>query len=128
MGHVARPLHYPPAVYLPDPRSGRFDDSLKEYRTLYCARHQIVALRETLQEFRHSTETLSKLKSVYGAVGVPPAKVPDDWRAASRRARISVSATRSFDYAIEFGGSRLLGVPITRDGDAWKDSLYGIRI
>lgn len=82
MGHVARPLHYPPAVYLPDPRSGRFDDSLKEYRILYCARHQIVALRETLQEFRHSTETLSKLKSVYGAVGVPPAKVPDDWRAA----------------------------------------------
>jgi hypothetical protein len=86
VGHIARPVDYPPAAYLPDPRSGRFDDPLKEYRTLYCARHQSVALRESLQQFRHSTETLSKLKSVYGAVygavGVPPAKVPDDWRAA----------------------------------------------
>ena len=82
MGHVAGPLDYPPAAYLSDPRSGRFDDALKEYRTLYCARHQSVALREALQEFRHSTETLLKLKSVYGAVGVAPARVPDDWRAA----------------------------------------------
>lgn len=81
MGQVAGPLDYPPAGYLPDPRSGRFDDPLKEYRTLYCARHQSVALRESLQEFKHSTETLSKLKSVYGASGIPPAKLPDDWRA-----------------------------------------------
>ena len=82
MGQVAGPLEYAPAAYLPDPRSGRFDDPLKEYRTLYCARHQSVALRESLQEFRHSTETLSRLGSVYGALGVPPATVPDDWRAA----------------------------------------------
>ena len=46
VGHVAGPLDYPPAAYLPDPRSGRFDDPLKEYRTLYCARHQSVALLE----------------------------------------------------------------------------------
>jgi len=82
VGHVVGPLDYPPIANLPDPRSGRFDDPLKEYRTLYCARHQSVALRESLQQFRHSTETLLKLKSVYGAAGVPPAKVPDDWRAA----------------------------------------------
>ncbi len=82
VGHVAGPYDYPPATYLPDPRSGRFDDPLKEYRTLYCARHQSVALRESLQEFRHSSETLSKLKAVYGASGVPRAKVPADWRAA----------------------------------------------
>lgn len=81
MGPAAAPLDYPPAAYLPDPRSGRFDDPLKEYRTLYCARHQSVALRESLQEFRHSTETLSKLKSVYSASDMPAAKVPDDWRA-----------------------------------------------
>ena len=35
---------------------------------------------------------------------------------------------RSIDYAIEFGEARLLGVPFARDGDTWKDALYGIRI
>ena len=35
---------------------------------------------------------------------------------------------RSLDYAIEFGDARLLGVPFARDGDTWKDALYGIRI
>ena len=35
---------------------------------------------------------------------------------------------RSLDYSIEFGEARLLGVPFARDGDAWKDALYGIRI
>ena len=35
---------------------------------------------------------------------------------------------RSFDYAIEFGEARLLGVPFVRHADSWKDALYGIRI
>lgn len=35
---------------------------------------------------------------------------------------------RSLEYSIEFGGARLLGVPFARDGDSWKDALYGIRI
>lgn len=35
---------------------------------------------------------------------------------------------RSFDYSIEFGEARLLGVPFVRHGDSWKDALYGIRI
>ncbi len=80
VGYVDAPLDYPPRVHLPDPSSGRFDDPLKEYRTLYCARYQSIALRETLQQFRRSTTTLSRLKSVFGDTGLPPARVPDDWR------------------------------------------------
>ncbi len=82
MGQVAGPLEYPPVVHLPDPRTGRFDDPLQKYRTLYCARYQTIALRESLQHFRHGTDTLAKLKSVYGSAGIPQAKVPNDWRAA----------------------------------------------
>lgn len=82
MGHADGPLDYPPPAFLPDPRSGRFDDPQKEYRTLYCARHQRVALREALQQFRHSTATLSRLKSLFGDRGIRPPRVPDDWRSA----------------------------------------------
>lgn len=35
---------------------------------------------------------------------------------------------RSLDYSIRFGASRLLGVPFAREGEVWKDALYGIRI
>ncbi len=81
VGHVGGPLDYPPRVHLPDPPSGRFDDPLKEYRTLYCARFQSVALRETLHQFKHSTATISKLKPLFGSTGLPPARVPFEWRA-----------------------------------------------
>ena len=86
---------------LPEPRSGRFDDPLKEYRTLYCARHQRVALRETLQQFRHDTRTLSRLEDLFGSVDLPPAKVPADWRSmhvlAPARIRLARGATLA-DY------------------------------
>ena len=81
VGHVAGPLEYPPNIYLPDPRSGRFDDPLKEYRTLYCARYQSVALRETLQQFRRTTASLSKLKQLLAEAVLPPVGVPRGWRA-----------------------------------------------
>lgn len=35
---------------------------------------------------------------------------------------------RSLEYSIEFGKARLLGVPFAREGDGYKDALYGIRI
>lgn len=35
---------------------------------------------------------------------------------------------RSLDYSIDFGEARLLGVPFAREGDGWKDALYGIRV
>ncbi len=96
VGHVGGPLEYPPEIPLPDPRSGRFDDPLKEYRTLYCARYQSVALRETLQQFRRSSATLSMLKHVFGTAGLPPVKVPSDWRAkrvlAPARIRLAAGA------------------------------------
>ncbi|MFQ5528384.1 MAG: hypothetical protein ACE5GX_19285 [Thermoanaerobaculia bacterium] len=34
---------------------------------------------------------------------------------------------RAFDYSIRFGGSRLLGVPFARDGETWKDAVFGVR-
>lgn len=72
VGHIARPL----AIYLPDPRTGRFDDPRKQYRTLYCSRHQRTALRETLQQFRRSTTTISLLKGHLNAASWPHRRFP----------------------------------------------------
>lgn len=143
MGRVSGALGYPPASYLSDARSGRFDDPLNEYRTLYCARHQSVALRESLQGFRHSTETLSKLKSVYGASGVPPAKVPDDWRAAHvlAPARIRLASgsvlvgyeepgllrtlEEGFAEFLDSRNIRSLDIPMLRSKDRIVSQLFG---
>lgn len=143
VGHVARPLDYQPTAYLPDPRTGRFDDPLREYRTLYCARHQSVALRESLQQFRHSTETLSKLKAIYGAAGIPPAKVPDDWRATHVLAPARIQHTRGMGLVgyeepgllrtleegfAEFLDSRKvksLDIPLLRSKDRIVSQLFG---
>ncbi len=34
---------------------------------------------------------------------------------------------RNLEYSIRFGGSRLLGVPFAREGENWKDAVFGIR-
>ncbi len=79
IGHKSDPLGFPSKKYLSDPRAGRFDDPIGHYRTLYCARYQIVALREVLQGFRYSTATLKQLVAKYGADNVPPTEVPSAW-------------------------------------------------
>ena len=33
---------------------------------------------------------------------------------------------RQLEYGLEFGTERLLGVPFVRDGDGWRDALYGV--
>lgn len=35
---------------------------------------------------------------------------------------------RTLDYDIEFGAARLLGVPFAREGESWKDAVFGIRV
>jgi RES domain len=80
VGRRESPLAFAPTSYLPDPRAGRFDDPLKEFGVLYCARSQSTALRETLQHFAHTTAVLTELQAIYGNDELPLPKVPTKWR------------------------------------------------
>lgn len=143
VGRAESPLAFPSVRPLPERRSGRFDDPLGEYSTLYCAGFQSVALRETLQHFRRDTATLAKLERLYGPGAVPPARVPADWREtrvlAPARIRLSegaeLAAYESPDLLRELEGGFAelldslgisnLDIPPLRSKDLTVSQLFG---
>ena len=86
MGFHTEPLGLTPLPALPDPRrgqprAGRFDDPRGEYRILYAARWQRVALRESLQNFRRDSRELAVLLKTVGLADLDPPEVEAGWLA-----------------------------------------------
>jgi hypothetical protein len=82
VGHISGPLNLPPRERCS--WANRFDDSGRRFRTLYCSRERVTALRETLADFRPNTKALAEFRALAATSGddpdFPPSRVPVGWR------------------------------------------------
>jgi len=82
VGHISGPLNFPPRERCS--WANRFDDSRRQFRTLYCSREKVTALRETLADFRPNTKALAEFSTLAatqsGDPVFPRPRVPVGWR------------------------------------------------
>ena len=82
VGHISDPLNFPPRERCS--WANRFDDSRRQFRTLYCSREKATALRETLADFRPNTKALAEFRDLAatdsGDSVFPRPRVPIGWR------------------------------------------------
>ena len=77
IGYLPDPLAWPPLQYV---GSGRFDDPMRRFRTLYAAEQRLGCFVESLARYRPSPRVLAELRNVTGAPDhtLLPV-VPSDW-------------------------------------------------
>ncbi len=56
--------------------SNRFDDPERKFRTNYCSREEITAIRESLKDLRPDTRALAEFRQLFGRLGAPRASLP----------------------------------------------------
>lgn len=117
MGYFAAPLEFPPhARWL---GSGRYDDPLREFRTLYCAPSPLTCLREKLAPFRLSLKMREERRRLGRSTSTT---VTQEWRAGN-----SLASGR---LELLEGGLVALYEPAVRAGleERLHDLLIGQRI
>ncbi len=77
IGYLPDPLAWPPLKYV---GSGRFDDPMRAFRTLYASEQRLGCFVESLARYRPSPRALVELRKVTGAPdpSLLPV-VPSDW-------------------------------------------------
>lgn len=77
IGYLPDPLAWPPLQYV---GTGRFDDPMRRFRTLYAAEQRLGCFVESLARYRPSPRALVELRKVTGAPdpSLLPV-VPSDW-------------------------------------------------
>ena len=77
MGYLPDPLVWPPLQYV---GSGRFDDPMGRFRTLYAAEQRVGCFIESPARYRPNPRALVELRNVIGAPDPSLLSVvPDDW-------------------------------------------------
>jgi hypothetical protein len=90
-------------------------------------------LDATLELIRLYTHELPKLDQLLGEKLTGGRLDVEDAKKLAHFAVIAAEVDRggvlrSLDYSMSFGSARLLGIPFAREGDGWKDAVYGTRV
>lgn len=85
MGWHESPTDFPPHdVYSWE---NRFDDPVKEYRTLYCAETSLTCIREVLADLRPNVEARAEFAQMQLAQGIPTNELMEPARRVTERWR-----------------------------------------
>jgi hypothetical protein len=94
IGRLPDPLAWPPHEYAGD---GRFDDSAREFRTLYAAEQRRACFIEALARFRPDSLTLSLYEAVRNTnESLPAGVVPTGWLQTRGVGRFTVQPANPF--------------------------------
>ena len=77
IGHIKNPCTFrPQAEYA---WNNRFDDILKVYRTIYCAREILTCFRELLADFRPNEKAIGEFQKMFGEKPPSAGVVLEEW-------------------------------------------------